>query len=429
MRTWRRRLALLPAVALATSGCFGGSNSAASFPPEIGIGVLAPQSGPNKDAGIDSVRGAQLAADLINSNNPGITLPLASGIGLPNLGGARIKIVAKDTQGDDQLGADETTALVTDDHVSALVGAFDPDVTQAASQRAERLQVPFINADSSATFLTERGLDWYFGLGPSVRTTGEAFFSLLQRQAKAGKQTKNIALLYTADRAGNDVATVVSELADEGQYRLLSLGVSPGSGDFTGAITKLQAARPNAVFVVVASAAMPTLLANFATQATTYTPDAIFAFRSGFLAPSVTQQAGPAITGVCREATWSYELASRNAVGRAVVQLYQKKYNTAMTDEAATSFTAVLTTAQGINAAGSTAAQAIRSGLLALDIPGDQTIMPWKGVQFDETHQNTNAQSIVEQFVDRSFHPIFPVDASSRSFAWPASSAATAGPA
>ena len=428
MRTWRRRLILLPAVALATSGCFGSSNSTASFPQEVRIGVLAPQTGENKDAGIDSIRGAQLAADVVNGNMS-IALPLAAGVGLTNLGGARIKILPKDTVSDTQKGADEATSLVTDDHVSALVGAFDPDVTEAASQRAERLQIPFINAASSATFLTERGLDWYFGLGPSVRTTGEAFFSLLQRQAKAGADTKKIALLYTADRAGNDVSTVVSELADEGQYSLLPLGVAPGSGDFSGAIAKLQADRPNAVFVVVNASAMPTLLANFATQRSAYTPDAIFAFRSGYLPPSVTQQAGPAITGVCREATWSYELASRNTVGRAITELYQKKYNTVMTDEAATSFTAVLTTAQGINAAGSVDPQAIRSGLLGLDVSGDETIMPWKGIQFNETHQNNDAQSVVEQFVDRSFHPVYPVDASSRTFAWPASAAATQGPA
>ena len=81
--------------------------------------------------------------------------------------------------------------------VNALIGAYDPQVTEFASQRSERFEVPFVNADSPATFLTEAGRDWFFRLGPSWRSAGEAFLSLLREQAGARRQDGRPALART----------------------------------------------------------------------------------------------------------------------------------------------------------------------------------------------------------------------------------------
>jgi branched-chain amino acid transport system substrate-binding protein len=76
--------------------------------------------------------------------------------------------------------------------------------------------------------------------------------------------------------------------------------------------------------------------------------------------------------------------------------------------------------AQAVDAARSTQPQRVRSSLLSLNIPGEQTVMPWAGIQFDETHQNVLAQTLIEQFGDRSFQVVFPADAASRPMVWPA---------
>lgn len=426
-----RRRRVVPAVtvvvvAALAAGCTSAKPESAPPPSEVRIGLLAPMSGPNKGAGVDAQRGAQLAADVVNGLNTLIPLPLAEESGLPRLGNARVKVVVADTHSKAEVGASAVNRLVLDQGATAIVGAYDPEVTLSSSLRAEQLQVPYVNGDSSLSFLTERGLDWFFHTGPSVRTAGEAFFSLLQSEQTtqtAGLQQVKVAVLFAKDKAGIDVDTVIQELAAESRFTMSKeLAFDPAATDVTDAVAEVQAAKPDVVFVAPSPATVPALVGAFARRQ--YKPNAVMAFGSGFIGDQVLQGSEQATAGVCREAAWSADLSGRNPAGQAVGQLYQSKFNTPMTEEAASSFTAVLTLAMGINNAASVDARRVRSALLSLDVSGQDTIMPWEGIQFDETHQNTGAASVIEQFVDRAFHPVFPRDASAnRALIWPASKA------
>jgi branched-chain amino acid transport system substrate-binding protein len=421
----RRLVVLLGALAVVAAGCTSGSGSDTAAPPtEVRIGLLTPLTGANKSAGQDAQRGAQLAADVVNNVNSLIPLPLAEGSGLTRLGNARIKIVPADTRSDAQRGANEAVRLVADQGVVALVGAYDPEVTLAASQRSERQPVPFVTGDSSLSYLTQRGLDWFFRTGPSVRTAGEGFFSLLKGAQKSGP-TPTLGVLYASDKAGNDVLETLGDLADEGGYQIVKkvqFPADPPTPDLRPEITQMQQANPDVVFLAPTAATAPALVKAFADRR--YKPKGIMAYGSGFLSESVLKSAGSAGVGLCREVSWSYELASRNLAAREVDKLYQNKHNVPMPEEAASSFTAVYTLAMAINNAGVTEGKRVRSALLSLDVPGQDTIMPWQGVRFDETHQNVNASSAIEQFADKTFHVVFPKDSSTRELAWPASNAA-----
>jgi branched-chain amino acid transport system substrate-binding protein len=424
MSSWRRHFVLVVAAALAAGGCTSGSDTGKTAPPtEVRIGFLAPMSGSNKGAGQDAQRGAQLAADVVNGLNSLIPLPLAETSGLTNLGNARIRIVTADTQSKEARGTSQVTRLVADQHVAAIVGAYDPDVTLAASVQAERTPVPFVNGDTSLSFLTDRGQDWFFHLGPSVRISGEAFFSLIKTQQTATQPVNKIAVLHADDRAGNDVSTVIGELAEEGGFpQPKDLSYDPDTvnlGDLSNKVGEIQAANPDVVFVSPTASTVPLMVQAFAQRQ--YKPQAVMAYGSGYISDEVLKDSGPATAGLCREAAWSYEVASRNLAARAVSTLYQSRFNTPMTEEAASSFTAVLTLAIAINNAGSIDTRRIRSALLSLDIPGEDTIMPWQGIRFDETHQNVGAASVIEQFLNKSFHTVFPLDAAGKNkLVWPA---------
>jgi branched-chain amino acid transport system substrate-binding protein len=428
MSTWRPRAVVVVALALASSGCIGQSESGTEeAPSEVRIGLIAAITGTNKVPGAEALRGAQLAADVVNGPNSLIPLPLANDAGLPNLGGARIKIVIRDAGSNPKEAgrnaANAVSSMVSSQDVAAVVGGYDTDVTLRASQRAERIPVPFVNADTSANFLTERGLDWFFRLGPSDRGSGEAFFSLL-KQAERSSQGPRIGIIHATDKAGNDVGTVIRELADEGRYTVVAKEpFEPDVRDLTAAVAKVQAANPDVVFVAPTPRTVPVLVSAFAQRQ--YRPKAVMAYGSGFLDAPVLRRATSVTNGICREASWSRELATRHDAARAVADLYQRKHNSQMTEEAASAFTAVLTVAMAINEAGSTDARRIRSELLSLDIPGKDTIMPWAGIRFDETHQNSAATTVVEQFVNNSFRVVFPVDAAGRgkSFVYPMAAA------
>jgi branched-chain amino acid transport system substrate-binding protein len=426
MSRWRGRIALLLAAAIAASGCTRSDTDAGATPTEVRIGLLAPLSGPDRALGEDARRGAQFAGDLINGFYAQIPLPLAPEAGLPNLGNARIRVTVSDSA---KSPAGTEAARLAGEGAVGLVGATTPDPTLEASLRAERLPVPFVNGDSSVSFLAERGLDWFFHTGPTVRTAGEAYFSLLKKQEALGRlnpQTSKLAILHADDKDGNDVATIVRELAEEGGYTVdkdLAYAPDRAASSLGPLVDQLVTAKPDVVFLAPNPIDVPALVQAMDSRA--YHPPAAMSFGIG-IAEQVKKAGGQSSTGLCRETSWSREVADRNPAAQQVSKLYEDKYKTPMTEEAASSFTAVYILALAIDAAGSTEPRLVRSSLLSLNLPGQDTIMPWDGVRFDESHQNVGASAVIEQYAGGSFHPVFPFDAVASvkdDLVWPAANA------
>ncbi len=132
----------------------------AQAPTEVVIGVLYPLSGPVAQVGIDALNAVKLAVEIVNGKYD-LALPLARTQGLPNFGGAKIRIIAVDHQGKPDVGQAEAERLITKEKVHALFGAYQSAVTATASQVAERYGIPFLNAESSSPGLTDRGFKWF----------------------------------------------------------------------------------------------------------------------------------------------------------------------------------------------------------------------------------------------------------------------------
>jgi branched-chain amino acid transport system substrate-binding protein len=396
-------------LALLASSCTASEQSAQPARlGEVRVGVLAPLSGPSRTAGSDALHGAQLAAAVV-SGDTGDELPAS---GLVDLGGGKVTIVSADTKSDPAAAAGAAVRLVTQERTVGLVGAYDAEVTAAASQRTERLGVPFVNGDSSTGYLTERGLDWFFRTGPTDRMFGEAFYSVLREQGLSPR-IGHAAVLFADDSLGHSMVQELERLAEEGGgYDLAPVGFEPAARDPgadpdpTAEVARVRGARPDAVFVVAASGAdARRALQAFAGAG--YTPPKLLTLGSGFLQPDVLA-AGPATDRLFHSAAWSREVASRNPAAKPILDLYERRFKQPMTEVAAGSFTAVLTLVTAARNAGSVDPQRLRAALLSLDVPGRDTIMPWNGVRFDATHQNTRANGVVEQRVRGSLRIVFP---------------------
>ena len=149
---------------------------------------------------------------MINGLNPSIPLPLAGEAGLPNLGGAKVSLVVENatpdsaaTKGSQVPPATPVIKLASIDGVQALIGAYDPRSPRRPASAPSGYEIPFVNADSPATFLTDAGRDWFFRIGPSWRQVrpGVLLAAAQDQNIKVGK----IAVLYAQDKAGQDVVT------------------------------------------------------------------------------------------------------------------------------------------------------------------------------------------------------------------------------
>jgi branched-chain amino acid transport system substrate-binding protein len=409
MRAWTR--AALGVVIVAAAACTG-SKAPSTRPTveEVRIGLLAPLSGANHAAGQDALRGAQLAAALVNGEEGPVPLLGVTSNGLRSLGNPKIEIVPADT-GSDPLrsparGATQAARLATQEHVVGLVGAYNTQVTAAASQRTERLGVPFVNGDTSADFLTQRGLDWFFRTGPTDRMFGEAFFSTLRQEKVVPKR---ISMLYTTDAPGENLHRVLHNLAPEANYDEHGMvKFDPGQANIVPELRELRDVKQPQVLFLMTSTGSDAVHVLKTMQAMGYRPPQIFDFGGGFPEPQVLQAAGAAAEGLYYSAAWSREVAARNPSAKPIMDRYEGRFSAAMTEEAAGSFTAVLTLAAAIDAAGSVDPERIRAALLGLDLPGRSTIMPWSGVRFDSSHQNARAAGTVEQLVQGGFRVVYP---------------------
>jgi branched-chain amino acid transport system substrate-binding protein len=400
--------AVLVTVVLSLAACTSseperGSGSAG----EVRIGVLAPRSGLSRAAGIEAQHGAELAVALINGEEGAVALAGAGSEGLAGLGGAKLTIVAGDTKSDLEAGAAEAARLVAAERVVGLVGAYDTKVTAAASQRTERLGIPFVNGDSPADYLTRRGLDWFFRTGPTDRMFGEAFYSTLQQEKV---RPKRISMLYTTDVSGESLHRVLHNLAPEADYDEHGMvKFEQGQANIVPQLRELRDEKKPEVLFLMTSTGNDAVHVLKTMDTMGYRPPQIFVFGRGvFSEPQVLQSAGTAAEGLFYGTAWSREIAGRSGLAKAVMEQYEARFNQPMSETAAGTFTAVLVLAEAIDNAGSTDPQRVRAALLNLDIPGRETIMPWSGVRFDTSHQNVAANGLVEQRVGDAFQVVFP---------------------
>jgi branched-chain amino acid transport system substrate-binding protein len=410
MRAWTR--AALGVAVLAAAACTGSqAPSEQRTVDEVRIGLLVPLSGANRAAGQDALRGAQLAAALVNGEEGPVPLLGVTSNGLRGLGNPKIAIVPADTGSDPSRsparGATEAARLVTQQRVIGLVGAYDTEVTAAASQRTERLGVPFVNGDNSSGFLTQRGLDWFFRTGPTDRMFGEAFFSTLRQEKVVPKR---ISMLYTTDAPGEGLHRVLHNLAPEADYDQHGMvKFDAGQRSLVPQLRELRDKKRPEVLFLMTSTGSDAVHVLKAMQAMGYRPPQVFDFGSGFSEPQVLQAAGAAAEGLYYSSAWSREVAARNPSAKPIMDRYEGRFSAAMSEEAAGSFTAVLTLAAAIDAAGSVEPERVRAALIGLDLPGRSTIMPWSGVRFDASqHQNARAAGTVEQLVEGGFRVVFP---------------------
>src|SRR6202048_1612830 len=160
-----------------------GATAAAALAPiaaraqasEVVIGVIYPLSGASAQMGVDAQKGYETALEVIN-NKYDFVLPLAKDAGLTGLGGAKIRLVYADHQGDPQKGRAETERLITQEKVCAIVGTYQSAVAVTVSQTCERYQIPFISADNSSPSLHTRGLKFFFRAAPHDEMLLSAMF-------------------------------------------------------------------------------------------------------------------------------------------------------------------------------------------------------------------------------------------------------------
>jgi branched-chain amino acid transport system substrate-binding protein len=391
------------AAALALGACTATPHQSSGV-AEVRIGLLAALTGPAGGTSQEAAHGAELAALVVNQ--AGSVPVLLAGARLPGLGGARIRIVQADSGGDPQKAVTQAIRLTTEQGVAGVVSADSATATALASERTERIGVPFLGAVATADFLTERGLDWFFRATPTDSMLAQAALATLSQTG--GSTVRRLGILHPNDETSNEAASAFQGLAAQAGDEVASTATfASGSGKVRPGLDQVRGANPDAVIAVAAQSDDARALLTAGTLAGRQRPVSL-AMGAGFSLRTIRQATQTTTTGLLHSTAWSQDFAKRNPAANAIAGLYRQRFKAPMTEAAAETFTATLTLAQAIDAARSVDAQRVRTALLGLDVPGRDTIMPWGGIRFDQTGENTLAAGLVEQVTRNTARVVFP---------------------
>ncbi len=382
---------------------------APAAPKEIKIGVIYPLTGPAAAAGRELRAGAELAAKIANSAMDGIDMTMAKNAGIKSLGGAKLKLIFKDHQGNPQLGADLAKKLILDEKVVGILGCYYSSVTKTVSAVCERYGVPMINGTSTSPTLTKRGFKWFWRTTPHDKWFTKDLFELLVGLTK-GKvkgvkavpkaEIQKLAAACEKTEWGSNVSIEIKNFAKEYGFDLVAnILYAAKSPDLSSEVQSMIAAKPGAM--LFASYTSDALLMIKTLKSMKAKPKLIWGQDAGFDKPEFIAL-GDDIDGILTRSVFLPSVVKIKPLAGQVNKLYVKKMGHDLDGASARAFTGLQAWVYVLEKAGSTKPKAIQAAANTISIPGKQLVVPWFGIKFatkgDEIGQNVLGSGLIGQY-------------------------------
>src|SRR5256885_5926040 len=289
----------------------------------VKIGGVFPLSGNAASAGVHAKAAIETALDIINNAHPELgNFPLAKNAGLAGLGGAKVEVVFADNQGSPATGQNQTLRLITEEKVVALTGAYQSGITLTASAIAEKYGIPFLNGESVAANLTERGFKWFFRTTPVASDFAKIYLDFLKDMKAGGAKTDNIAIVHENTEYGTSVASVITSVFKENGLSIAQdIAYSANTTDVQSQVLQLKDKKPDVVIMVCYTS--DAILYAKTMQSLDYKPPMMVADNAGFSDPSFLKAVGKQIQGIFNRS--SFAIGAAGAPTFLINEIYKKK--------------------------------------------------------------------------------------------------------
>lgn len=381
----------------------------------VKIGTLYPLTGDVASIGQNIMRGVEFAVNEINENG--------------GIDGKQIEIVQGDTMGDTKTGMTEAERLITQENVSAILGAYQSSVTEVVAQVTEQYQTPLVTAISTADSLTKTGYQYFFRMAP---TNSMFLRDMIQFLADASAEKEEIDIKSIAVCADNTL--LGQETAEWAKYWAEKQGIeylgevlySKGAADLSSEVIQLKDMNPDALVVDNYISDGILLTKTMAEQG--YKPNIMIGKATAYIDPSYI----PAVGGLCNGIVTASEF-NPGTKGKEITEAFEEKYGVAMNGHSAEAYTAVWVLKTAIENAGSTEREDIKNALGELKVEGSfpggsEIILPYDTIEFSnvemngQQHTNTNAGSVLTilQIQDGGYKTVWPFNIAEADIQYPA---------
>lgn len=372
---------------------------AADAADDVLIGVVQPLSGPNAQFGIGSLRGIELAAEVINNNG-----------GIKALDGAKIKLVTADVPSPN-VSASSTQRLISQNGVSAVVGAFASSITLGASEVTERAGIPLVTF-AFADQITARGYQYMFQVSPKGTVFGRAQFDYATDIATmAGEKIEKIAIMYEDTAYGTAQAKGLRAAAAAAGVEVVMDEAYPlGITDVSPLVNKLRASGAQLAFPVSYLNDGLQIIRSMRQQQIDIP---VIGGAAGYIIADFKKGLGEYAEGVLSVAAASGDLIPD------IAEMYKEKYGTFITHEALIHAAILDVVAQAMEQAGSSDPDKIREALADIHYcDGFARGVPGGCIDFDENGLNTLAFPIMVQWRGDEPVTVYPPKAAKQAPIW-----------
>src|SRR5260370_15251320 len=204
----------------------------------VNSGLIQPLSGANAQFGINCRNGIELVADEIN----------AAG-GIKTLGGAKINLVVSDATSNPTTAPTVAQRLITQNVLTAVIGAFASSLTLPISEVTARADIPLLT-NSFADEITGRSLESIFQVSPKASVIGQTQVKYTLAIAEAaGSKIEKLAIMYEDTPYGTAQSRGLRRAAKDANIEIVMDEAYPlGITDASPLINKLRASGAPAVF-------------------------------------------------------------------------------------------------------------------------------------------------------------------------------------
>lgn len=405
-RRWRRVVVVVVSgLAVVTAAVtLDPQRLAAQAPREVVIGAVIPMTGGNAASGGQMKNGYEMAVDEINQQG-----------GIKSLGGARLRLVVRDSEDKPDVGARQAQALIGDEKALVLVGSYSSAVAVTVARVAERLKTPYAITDGVADELTESGFKYLFRIDTKGKLISrEVLRALKWAGEKSGAPVTKIALLNEDTAYGQAMKKAFEQAVGEFGVTLAdNLVFKTGTPDLSPQAARLKA---SGAFWVVGAWYAPdvlTMLNTFPglgvnpTRAITY---------GGPLQNPSTLKLGTVAEGALGFTMWNPDVKLAGAAEWG--ERFKRRFNVDAVMNAAKAYRGVWVVKDVLERAGSVDKVQIREAFTKTNISsGPAMIVQKKPITFDEAGQ-MNASLIMIQVQKGVFKTVWPEDVASVPLDW-----------
>src|SRR5499427_4523846 len=366
----------------------------------VNIGVIQPLSGANAQFGINCRNGIEFVADGIN----------AAG-GIKALGGAKISLIVSDATSNPTTASTAAQRLITQNELTAILGAYASSLTLTISEVTARADIPFLT-QAYADEITGRGLESVFKVTPTATVLGRAQvnYSLGIAEASGTKMDK-IAIMYEDTAYGTSQSRGLRKAAKDTRIEVAMDEAYPhGISSAMPLINKLRSSGAQALFPV---SYLNDSLFIIRTMRQQQIPIPVIGGSGGYVVPDFEKGLGDFAENVLSISPTNYDLAPE------LTDRFRKRFGYFMVQEAIEHAVTLDVLVQAIERAKSTRPQAVTEALHGARFEGGWTkAMPGGAVQFDRTGLNTLSTPIMVQWRSKELITVWPKDLAKASSVW-----------